>query len=134
VAERLGDAGGVLVVDDTGFEKKGRRSAGVQRQYTGTAGKITATQIPVTPTMARLTASPHRGPAHRGRSHSNDADRDEPDEMVPPTVNEIRRLHSHHHQPRHPPRHRIHWSRWRRRHQARARRCHYQRQRRLIDH
>jgi hypothetical protein len=30
----------VLVVDDTGFEKKGRRSAGVQRRYTGTAGKI----------------------------------------------------------------------------------------------
>lgn len=31
VAERLGDAGGVLAVDDTGFEKKGRRTAGVQR-------------------------------------------------------------------------------------------------------
>lgn len=47
VAERLGDAGGVLVVDDTGFEKKGRRSAGVQRQHTGTAGKITNCQIGV---------------------------------------------------------------------------------------
>ncbi|RFS84574.1 hypothetical protein D0T12_13535 [Actinomadura spongiicola] len=32
VAERLGDAGGVLVVDDTGLEKKGRLSAGTQRQ------------------------------------------------------------------------------------------------------
>jgi SRSO17 transposase len=41
VSERLGDAGGVLVADDTGFEKKGHRSAGPQRQHTGTAGKIT---------------------------------------------------------------------------------------------
>ncbi|TDD75121.1 transposase [Actinomadura darangshiensis] len=47
VAERLGDAGGALVVDDTGFEKKGRRSAGVQRQHTGTAGKITNCRIGV---------------------------------------------------------------------------------------
>ena len=45
VAERLGSLDAVLVVDDTGFEKKGRCSAGVQRQYTGTAGKITNCQI-----------------------------------------------------------------------------------------
>src|SRR3954463_424155 len=31
---------GVFIADDTGFVKKGRRSAGVQRQYTGTTGKI----------------------------------------------------------------------------------------------
>jgi len=36
--EHLGADGGVLVVDETGFMKKGRSSAGVQRQYTGTAG------------------------------------------------------------------------------------------------
>jgi SRSO17 transposase len=47
VGERIGSPGGVLVVDDTGFEKKGRCSAGVQRQYTGTAGKITSCQIGV---------------------------------------------------------------------------------------
>jgi SRSO17 transposase len=43
----LGHRDGVLVGEDTGFEKKGTRSAGVQRQYTGTAGKITNCQIGV---------------------------------------------------------------------------------------
>ena len=38
VAAHLGAADGVLVVDETGFLKKGTRSAGVQRQYSGTAG------------------------------------------------------------------------------------------------
>jgi hypothetical protein len=39
--ERLADeASGVFIVDETGFIKKGVRSAGVQRQYTGTTGKI----------------------------------------------------------------------------------------------
>jgi SRSO17 transposase len=47
VAARLGDPGGVLIADETGFEKSGTRSAGVQRQYTGTAGKITNCQVGV---------------------------------------------------------------------------------------
>jgi SRSO17 transposase len=47
VVDRLGDPGGVLVVDDTGFLKKGTKSAGVQRQYTGTAGRIENAQIGV---------------------------------------------------------------------------------------
>ena len=47
VVEHLGDAGGVLVVDETGFVKKGTRSAGVQRQYTGTVGKKENCQIGV---------------------------------------------------------------------------------------
>src|ERR1700722_4182446 len=45
VARNLGSAGGVLVVDETGFLKKGTRSAGVQRQYTGTAGRRENCQI-----------------------------------------------------------------------------------------
>src|SRR5262249_46151685 len=39
VVERLGSADAVLVVDETGDVKKGRASAGVQRQYSGTAGR-----------------------------------------------------------------------------------------------
>src|SRR3712207_2289957 len=46
VVERLGP-GGVLIIDETGFVKKGARSAGVARQYTGTTGKIDNCQIGV---------------------------------------------------------------------------------------
>lgn len=45
VAEHLGDPAGVLIVDETGFLKKGTRSAGVQRQYSGTAGRTENCQI-----------------------------------------------------------------------------------------
>ena len=47
VVERLGDANGVLVVDETGFQKKGDKSAGVQRPYSGTAGRIENCQVGV---------------------------------------------------------------------------------------
>ncbi len=47
VVEHLGEPGGVLVVDETGFLKKGRKSAGVQRQYSGTAGRIENCQLGV---------------------------------------------------------------------------------------
>lgn len=40
VVEKLGERGAVLIVDETGFDKKGQHSAGVQRQYSGTAGRI----------------------------------------------------------------------------------------------
>jgi SRSO17 transposase len=47
VVEHLGDAGAVLVVDETGFLKKGGKSAGVARQYSGTAGRVENCQIGV---------------------------------------------------------------------------------------
>ncbi|KXK60122.1 DDE endonuclease [Micromonospora rosaria] len=47
VVEHLGDPTGVLIVDDTGFLKKGTRSAGVQRQYSGTAGRTENCQVGV---------------------------------------------------------------------------------------
>ena len=47
VLEVLGDPDGVLVVDETGFPKKGDHSAGVGRQYSGTAGRIENCQIGV---------------------------------------------------------------------------------------
>jgi SRSO17 transposase len=43
----LADPRGVLVVDETGFLKKGTKSAGVQRQYSGTAGRIENCQLGV---------------------------------------------------------------------------------------
>lgn len=40
LVEHLGERDGVLIVDETGFLKKGTTSAGVQRQYSGTAGRV----------------------------------------------------------------------------------------------
>lgn len=45
--EALGDRDGVLVVDETGFLKKGEHSVGVARQYSGTAGRIENCQVGV---------------------------------------------------------------------------------------
>jgi SRSO17 transposase len=47
VVEHLGDPRAVLVLDETGFLKKGTKSAGVARQYSGTAGRIENCQIGV---------------------------------------------------------------------------------------
>src|SRR4051812_3526165 len=47
VVEHLGDPEAVLVLDETGFVKKGEMSAGVQRQYSGTAGRVENCQVGV---------------------------------------------------------------------------------------
>jgi SRSO17 transposase len=47
VVEALGDPEAVLILDETGFLKKGTKSAGVARQYTGTAGRIENAQVGV---------------------------------------------------------------------------------------
>jgi SRSO17 transposase len=47
VVDQLGDPDAVLVVDETGDLKKGTHTVGVQRQYTGTAGRIENAQVGV---------------------------------------------------------------------------------------
>jgi SRSO17 transposase len=47
VVEHLGDERAVLVLDETGFVKKGTKSVGVKRQYSGTAGRIENCQVAV---------------------------------------------------------------------------------------
>jgi SRSO17 transposase len=47
VNTHLGEDGGILVVDETGFVKKGKKSAGVARQYSGTAGRRENSQVGV---------------------------------------------------------------------------------------
>jgi SRSO17 transposase len=47
VIAELGDEDGVLVIDETGFLKKGAKSCGVARQYSGTAGRVENCQVGV---------------------------------------------------------------------------------------
>lgn len=54
VVEHLGDPEAVLVIDETGFLKKGTKSVGVARQYSGTAGRIENCQVGVFLTYASV--------------------------------------------------------------------------------
>ena len=76
VVEAFGEPDAVLVVDETGDLKKGKHSVGVQRQYTGTAGRIENAQVAVF-----LTYAARRGHAlidralYLPRSWTDDPDR-----------------------------------------------------------
>jgi hypothetical protein len=59
VVERMGDPSAVLVVDETGDMKKGAATVGVQRQYTGTAGRIENSQVAVYLNVLLLWRSTH---------------------------------------------------------------------------
>ncbi|MDT5131565.1 MAG: hypothetical protein QOE41_876 [Mycobacterium sp.] len=52
VVDAFGDPGAILVVDETGDVKKGTATVGVQRQYSGTAGRIENSQVAVYLTYA----------------------------------------------------------------------------------
>ena len=52
VIDAFGDPGAILVVDETGDVKKGTHSVGVQRQYSGTAGRVENSQVAVYLTYA----------------------------------------------------------------------------------
>jgi SRSO17 transposase len=65
-----------LVIDDTGIEKKGVKSPGVCRQYTGTAGKVTNCQVVVSTHLASHTASvPLEMDLYLPKTWVNDAER-----------------------------------------------------------
>ena len=76
VVDAFGDPGAILVLDETGDVKKGLQSVGVQRQYTGTAGRIENSQVAV-----YLTYAAPRGHAlidralYLPKSWAEDADR-----------------------------------------------------------
>ena len=65
---QLGDPEAVLVVDETGFVKKGTKSAGVAKQYTGTLGKIEQCQVGVFLAYASPPTPVRRGAAFLDRA------------------------------------------------------------------
>jgi len=78
VSEHLGEPGGVLVVDETGFLKKGKKSAGVANQYSGAAFLDRALYLPeewlLDPVRCREAGVPHdlqlTGARRAGQAHA----------------------------------------------------------------
>ncbi|MEW2260931.1 transposase [Streptomyces sp. NPDC047869] len=76
VIEQLHNDNAVLVVDETGDLKKGTATVGVQRQYTGTAGRIEHSQVAPRPRASSYVWTPPRSrsigrrtPVDAGRPH-----------------------------------------------------------------
>ena len=78
VVKSMGDPAAVLAVDETGFLKKGHMSAGVSRQYTGTAGRIENCQVGVF--AAYVTPDGGRAPGQRA-THDNKPGADAGDQL-----------------------------------------------------
>ncbi|BCB88701.1 hypothetical protein Psuf_060140 [Phytohabitans suffuscus] len=68
----MGDPGGVLIVDETGFLKKGVRTVGVRRHYSGTAGWRTRRWPRIWPTPRREGASRYRGHSEAAATAAQD--------------------------------------------------------------
>src|SRR5437763_12564895 len=78
VGEHLGHPDGVLVVDETGFLKKGAKSCGVARRYSGTAGRVEDCQVGVFLGYATDTGRALRDRAlYPPKEWANDTDRRE---------------------------------------------------------
>jgi hypothetical protein len=140
-----GDGAVASAVDETGFLKKGTMSAGVARQYTGTAGRVENAQVGVF-----LAVTAHARPGSRQRREQSGRKEgpsacgqifappktcsppplitgETGDLLIPLTAGEARRLFCLHTRIIRTEAFHEHWSRWRRRHQACARRCHCRR-------
>src|SRR4029077_3379669 len=139
VIDHLGCPDGVLVVDETGDVKKGRASAGVQRQYSGTAGRVENCQVAVFLSYAeglaglddhqvrrwdswyRWTTLAMLALAFLSITAATEHATPPPEDQIPLTRNEIAALFSALIiEPVKDTRHRLRWSAWRRRHQYRA--------------
>ena len=87
MAAQAGEPASVWIVDDTGMLKQGNESPGVQRQYTGSAGKVANCQIAVTLSVAtRTEAVPIDAELYIPESWASDAARRKkariPDDLV----------------------------------------------------
>ncbi len=116
VLQHLGDPEAVLVLDETGFLKKGRHSAGVARQYSGTAGMVDNCQVGVFLGYAsplghalldRELSLPEEWTDDRERCQHAGIPADRHFATMPQTAHQI-----------------LAWSHWRRRHQASAKHDH----------
>ena len=114
--QHLGDPQAVLVLDETGFLKKGRHSAGVARQYSGTAGMVDNCQVGVFLGYAsplghalldRELSLPEEWTDDRERCQHAGIPADRHFATMPQTAHQI-----------------LAWSHWRRRHQASAKHDH----------